>query len=248
VARLSPETVFHRVETTSTFDEGWSLIDEGQSPDFWVTADRQTRGRGRRGNSWVSQTGNLHASYFCRLDYQPHIIEMLPLVIGVAVLEAIEKTVNLPTLEILSLKWPNDIMLNGKKLSGILIERRHAKNNTIFGIGIGINCSFAPDIIDQKVTSLASEGYPANKDDIFENLRNSLRYFLDSIENRQTSEQVIATWLSRCQSIGKSIEVRLPRETLKGIFKGMNDRGHLLLQGQQGQITPIIAGTVFDLE
>ena len=111
---------------------------------MWITAARQTAGRGRRGNAWVSEPGNLYASLLLT-DAAPaaHLPELC-FVVALAVRDALG-SVAPELLSRLKLKWPNDLLLDGAKLAGILIEAESVGGKTITAAGIGVNCVHHPD-------------------------------------------------------------------------------------------------------
>ncbi len=118
-------------ELSSTQDEGFALIERGETPPFFVTADRQTKGRGRMQRTWHSESGR-SLTMTLMIQMPAHSMPGLSAVVGLSILEVLEN-------ENLKLKWPNDLMLNDQKVGGILIESRSHGNLADIAIGIGLN-------------------------------------------------------------------------------------------------------------
>ena len=132
-------------EVDSTNDEGKRFVAEGERGPLWIVAGRQTHGRGRLGRQWVSTPGNLHASLVLSGGSHPSLAPQLGFVAGVALIDAVRRVTGLG--ERLALKWPNDLLLDGGKLAGVLLEGvpiatgdPRAPHECIVVIGIGVNC------------------------------------------------------------------------------------------------------------
>src|SRR5687767_4077735 len=154
--------------TDSTNAEALRRAREGEAGPLWITADIQTAGRGRGGNAWVSEPGNLYTTLLLREPSSPAAAPQLAFVAGVAVHDAVAACA--PNLgPLLQLKWPNDLLCNGRKLAGLLIE---AENVPVFAvaIGIGINCVSHPDNAAFPATDLRSEGAHVAADSLFATL------------------------------------------------------------------------------
>jgi len=157
-------------ETLSTNSECLARARAGDAGRLWVTAERQTGGRGRRGRPWVSEPGNLYASLLL-IDPAPmERISSLPLAIAVAVHEAVRMVLP-PSAEPLEVKWPNDILIGRKKTCGILMEGEAlADGRYALVIGIGINVAFMPDNPLYPVTCLREQGSSASPQELFAHL------------------------------------------------------------------------------
>src|SRR5258706_3706096 len=139
----------------STNAEVWHRAAKGEHGPLWTPADRQTAGRGRRGRAWISPPGNLHASL---LLTQPAAAEHWPQLSFVAALAIHDAVVAVADhlKPLLAIKWPNDVLLAGAKLAGILIEAE--SGTSAVAVGIGVNCAFHPADTDFPTTDLAAAG------------------------------------------------------------------------------------------
>ena len=226
----------------STSTEACHLARAGQSVPVWVTAARQTAGRGRRGNVWVSEPGNLFASLLLP-DVPMERAGQLAFVAGLAVFDAIAELA--PHLAArLALKWPNDVLLGGRKLAGMLIE---AENNWAV-IGIGINCAHHPENTAQPATDLAAAaGAPLPVERVFAQLSKTMLVRLRQWAEGAGFAAIRTDWLIRAAGVGKEISVRLPDKELAGQFQGLDETGRLLLRLPDGQVQAVTSGEVFAL-
>lgn len=207
-----------------------------------MRADTQTGGRGRRGRAWTSVSGNLFASVLVRPTRGEGPAPLLSFVAAVALDAALREVV---PAERLSLKWPNDVLLDGIKTAGILLEGAGAAAAII--IGFGVNLAGHPDDTDRPATSLATAGLaPPPAERFAERLAAT---FADTRDRWRTyGFGVIRTaWLARASGLGDRIEARLGSETLTGIFDGLGDDGALQLRLDDGTLRPVHAGEVFRL-
>jgi BirA family biotin operon repressor/biotin-[acetyl-CoA-carboxylase] ligase len=241
---LSSVRVTHLDEVGSTND--WLLEQAAVLPDGqWVRADRQTAGRGRRGRVWSDGLGNLMTSVLVRAKGP---VQQLSFVAAVALREAILAATNgvqglspCPP-EALRLKWPNDLLLQGRKLSGILLER----SGDALVIGIGVNLASHPVIAERPATSLGAEGIALGPRelhlalvDCFDEWR--ARWALHGFA------PVRAEWLRHATGLGDRVVARLGDEALEGRFDGLDGEGALLLRLDDGDVRAIHAGEVFAL-
>lgn len=211
----------------------------------WITATRQIAGRGRRGRSWVSEAGNLYASLLL-IDPAPmDRLHSLPLAVAVAVQNAIQSV--MPTgSEPVMIKWPNDILIEGKKCCGILLEGEGLPNgHHALVIGIGINVALTPDHGLYPVTSLHAQGASVSPEDLFARLFVSMAEALQVWNHGQGIAEIIAQWRSAAGGIGQKITVNLPDRSLSGRFEGIDEEGRLMLDLGAGAVQRIAAGDVF---
>jgi BirA family transcriptional regulator, biotin operon repressor / biotin---[acetyl-CoA-carboxylase] ligase len=235
----------HLTEVTSTNDIARARAQAGALGPLWVRATSQSKGRGRRGRSWLSAPGNLFMTGLLTLDVSPSEAANLSFVAALAVADAIEAVV--PT-NLVGLKWPNDVLLDGQKCSGILLESWGSPAGLQIAIGIGINVLSQPDNIDQVITCLADYALPDSNDceaaTLFEFVLSSFHYWL-ALWREQGFEAIRLAWLERALGLGKPIVARLPNETCEGIFVGLAADGALNLQLSNGTMRQISAGDVF---
>ncbi|MCV9965612.1 biotin--[acetyl-CoA-carboxylase] ligase [Pararhizobium sp. BT-229] len=211
----------------------------------WITAIRQIEGRGRRGRSWASEPGNLYASLLL-IDPAPMgKLHSLPLAVAVAVHRAIQAVMP-PGANPVSIKWPNDILIAGKKCCGILLEGEGlADGRHALVIGCGINVALAPDHGLYPVTSLRAEGAAVSPDELFAHLFASMGEVLNVWNRGEGVAEIIAQWRSAAGGIGQKITVNLPDRSLSGRFEGIDEDGRLMLDMGDGTVHRIAAGDVF---
>ncbi|WP_407026469.1 biotin--[acetyl-CoA-carboxylase] ligase [Agrobacterium rosae] len=233
------------VETSSTNVECFSRARAGDPGNLWVTAGKQTGGRGRRGRPWVSEPGNLYASLLL-IDPSPmESIGALPLAFALAVYRAVGAVLP-PGGAPLEIKWPNDILIGRKKTCGILMEAETlADGRTALVIGIGINIAHMPDNPAYPVTRLGQHGASCGPDELFAHLFREAAYVLGLWNRGQGVSEIVRLWRAAACGIGEPISVNLPDRSIRGRFAGIDDNGFLLLEEDDGPLRSIAAGDVF---
>ncbi len=223
----------------STNDEAKRLAAEGAPEGTWVVATEQTGGRGRRGRAWSSPPGNLYSSLIVRPEGPIAAMTALSFVAAVAVGEAL---LTLDSALPLAYKWPNDVLVGGRKVCGILLESGGSPPWVV--IGIGLNVAHHPDDTERPATSLVAAGLNASlaavRDSLGRALENTYLRWRD-----QGFDPVRQAWLARAIGLGRPIVVRLPDRELQGVFAALADDGALLLDQSDGQRRRIDAGDVF---
>ena len=213
----------------------------GERGPLWIIAREQTAGRGRRGNSWISEPGNLYASLLLP-DVPAGRAGDLAFVAALAVHDAVGDLAQNMAAR-LTLKWPNDVQVENAKFAGILIEAE----SSCAVIGVGINCARHPTQMPN-VTDLKSSGIVVSLEQLFAALSKHMLIRLQQWEAGKGFALIRANWLGACSGIGHPILVRLPTEELTGKFENIDDRGHLMLRLRDGRIQTIAAGEVLGLE
>jgi BirA family biotin operon repressor/biotin-[acetyl-CoA-carboxylase] ligase len=219
----------------STNDEARHLARDGAEEDTVVWALEQTHGRGRRGRVWVSPRGNLYASLILRPDCPPLQAAQLGFVAAIAIGSALGTI--LPRLNGLSYKWPNDVLVNGRKIAGILLESEiiAADKPTFLILGIGVNLVSSPPLAGYPTTSISEEGLGAVPPAAM--LEEFCRHFC-LWKKRWRDEGFVpvrAAWLAHAAAREELIQVRLEAGILYGRFLGIDDLGALLLEGAEEQ-------------
>lgn len=213
---------------------GGETVAEGH----WLVADRQVAGRGRQGRVWSDGSGNFMGSTLVHLhagDPPPHT---LSLVAGVAAYAAVEATA--PGISGLALKWPNDLLLRGDKLAGILLERR---GDAVI-VGIGVNLAQAPQLPHRKTASLAAKGHAVERDTFADMLDTCWGHAL-RLWRSGGWDQLRADWIARAHPFGTALKVHGPDgDALHGTFAGLDPDGALQLQLAGGTRRTIHAGEV----
>ncbi len=219
------------------------IADGGHEGNIWVVAEQQTEGRGRRGREWVSGPGNLFASLLYGIDCDLATASQLSFVAALAVQDVIADI--LPSDLRVTCKWPNDILVGDKKISGILLETagQGAESSSHVIIGIGINVIHHPDNPQYPATNLKDEGGTLELEMIMERLAEAMAHWT-SLWKKQGFTPICQAWKDKAQGLGQDIIVRLPEEELQGRFVDLGDNGALILEfgGEKRHIT---AGDIF---
>lgn len=233
-------------EIDSTNAEGLRLASGGAEGGLWIWAGRQNAGRGRAGRNWTSETGNLYASLLLRPDVPLATASQLSLLAGIAAFDAIAAlAATSRAAPPLQLKWPNDVLCEGAKLGGILLESTStAGAPPAIVIGMGINLAHAPDDLGRPATSLARLGITAAPAQAIAALVWSMADWLREWDSGRRFAHVRQAWLTRAQAPGAAISVRQGTNLITGRFLGIDEAGALLLQTEAGEQTRITAGDV----
>lgn len=208
-----------------------------------VVAEYQSAGRGRLGRAWESNRNeNLTLSIILRPSLQTAAVNLLPLYVAVAVASAVEAVTGLRV----ECKWPNDLLIGGRKFAGILLEGSVNQNEldyVIIGIGINVNQTAFPPAITNAATSLAREaGHPVDRAVLFREVMGALEGHYDSLIANGFSG-ILPLWTARATMINKPITVSQNGTTFSGIVKGVSRDGGLVLQTGNSEQT-LFAGDV----
>ena len=221
-------------QTDSTNDEARRRLGLGQIPT-WVLAEEQMKGRGRRGRNWISPKGNFYAS----LVYEPQapIAEFAQrsFIAALSLWDALVAEGDVPGL---SMKWPNDVLLDGRKLAGILLETEGRA--LIVGIGINLANAPKPEELDAgalaSVTLLEATGAVIGPESLLDHLA-SIYAGWEAVLSQQGFAPVRDAWLARASGIGEKVTARLADRSETGIFDGIDANGALLLRQESGTLT-----------
>jgi len=217
--------------------------EQGERGPLWVVGGEQTAGRGRMGRVWTSPRGNLYATLLltdpCPIEKAPE----LGFVAGVALAEAAK--VILGPRESLGLKWPNDLLYDGAKLSGMLLEATRLQSGVLAAVvGIGVNCCSHPDLPNYATTDLETirqgAGEPAA---LFAALSDAMARALETWARGTSFEAIRQQWLAACLGRGGPIRVALAERVIEGVFDTIDPHGRLIVLTPDGP-TSIDAGDV----
>jgi len=221
----------------STNEEARRLAASGDSGPVWITAREQTKGRGRRGNTWISQPGNLFATL---LMTAPHA--SAPQLGFAASLAAADVVASYASQVRVTLKWPNDVLLDGWKVAGILLE---ALNRDALAVGIGINLLNHPEGTETPAISVdAATGRAVAADDALATLAARFTAWY-AVWQGQGFAGLKPHWLQRASGLGQPIRARLPHSEIEGVFEDLDHDGALLLRAMNAGLTRITAAEVF---
>src|SRR5580693_9169469 len=229
----------HEIDSTNA--EALRLMRQGERGPLWIAAERQSAGRGRRGRSWVSVPGNLHASLLLTdpgpAEHWPQLSFVAALAVHDAVVECAAEI--RPMLE---LKWPNDLLLAGAKFAGILIEGEGREEEGAVAVGIGVNCTTHPAQTAYPATDLAAGGASVGAAVLFAALSVKMPGRLAQWNAGNGFATIRADWLARAAGLGENIRVGLADRELAGRFEGLDDDGCLVLIAADGAKAVVAAG------
>jgi BirA family biotin operon repressor/biotin-[acetyl-CoA-carboxylase] ligase len=234
----------HLDQTDSTNAEAMRIALKGERGPRWVLADRQTVGRGRDGRGWTSLEGNLHASLLFSPKCSVQHAAGLALVAGVATIDAIRAAQPGSSLNGLRLKWPNDILIEGAKVGGILIESSSQGDRLAVVIGVGINLASAPSDLARHATSLSAHGIVLSTQEALCLLANAMDTWLNVWEEGAGFDRIRTAWLERAGPLGEPLRVHGAAGEIAGAFAGVDDDGALLITGADNRQQRIRFGDV----
>jgi BirA family biotin operon repressor/biotin-[acetyl-CoA-carboxylase] ligase len=193
----------------------------------------------------MSPAGNLYVSLLLTEPAPAALASQLSFVTGLAVHDAVATCA--PSLAAkLKLKWPNDVLLDGRKMSGMLIEAE-SQPRFALAIGIGVNCVSHPADTSYGATDLQANGIAVTAQDMLAQLAAAMNARLTQWKAGERFATIRRDWLDRAASLGETIVVRLPERELTGIFHNIDDGGRLVLERPGNATETIAAGDVFPL-
>lgn len=240
----------------STSSEAGEAARRGDVGDVWVVAHRQTAGRGRRGRAWESPEGNLAASLLVVPEADPTVTATLGFVAGVALEDALSRLATGLTLRTgidgadgrrsrVALKWPNDVLADGAKLAGILLEAHKRPDGSLAVVaGFGVNVVAAPEGLPYPATSLAALGLSVTAEEVFAALADS---WIDAVElwdRGRGVAPILQRWRAAAAGIGAEVAVNRDGDIVRGIFETIDDSGRLIVRANDNSRIAITAGDV----
>ena len=233
--------VFDEIDSTS--EDAKRRAETGERGPLWIMARRQTAGRGRRGRSWTSEVGNL----FCTLLFAPEQpaseSARLSFVAALSVHDLVSQFCATADVR---LKWPNDVLIDGRKCAGILLESAGEVGGVLpwVSVGIGVNLSHAPDNVSYPATALAAYGVKVSADTAMGALMRAWDHWLAVWQDAGFSP-IRDAWLARAEGLGRRVTARLADETVEGVFEGLDIQGGLVLRLDNASLRHISSGEVF---
>lgn len=232
-------------ETDSTNLQARLAAEDGAPHGLLFVAESQTAGRGRRGRNWSSEAeGNLYFSLLLKPDFGAQIASMVTLVMGLAVAETIRECCNADA----RIKWPNDVVVNGKKVCGILTElglKGTAIDYLVVGVGINVGQrEFAPEIADT-ATGLAAEcGEEVNREVLLASVLYRFESLYEAFVRRGGLQELRERYDALLINRNREVRVLDPKEEYTGMARGITDVGELLVERPDGTVEKVFAGEV----
>lgn len=240
---IPPIVAFDEIDSTNA--EARRRAEAGEAGPVWLTAARQTAGKGRRGRAWETGAGgNLAATLLLTTRRPPAEAAQISFVAAMAVADLADAFV---PASLVSLKWPNDPLISGRKVSGILIESGAAPMGGLWlAVGVGVNLAEAPTAAERPATTFAAHmtAPPPKPLEALPVLAEAFDRWL-TVWDRLGFPAIADAWTRRAHGLGQSCTARLGTETLEGIAEGLDPDGALRLRLPDGMLRRITAGDVF---
>ena len=231
----------------STNAEALALAREGERGPLWITAAQQTAGRGRRNRAFISERGNLSASLLLTDPSPADRAAELSFVAALALDDAVSEVAAVVAPR-LRFKWPNDLLYDGGKLAGILVEAESAAGRPLAAVvGFGVNCLHHPAGTAYPATDLAAAGAAVSPELLFRALSHAMLGRLAEWDRGRGFAATRAAWLARAAGLGDSVRVSLPERELEGRFESLDHAGRLLLRRRDGVLEAVTVGDIFPL-
>ncbi|MEL6291233.1 MAG: biotin--[acetyl-CoA-carboxylase] ligase [Pseudomonadota bacterium] len=258
--KTEPAPIIWHGELASTNSHAMALAARGEAGPVWIAARRQTAGRGRSGRSWEVDEGNLAASLIFTPSAPPSDLAQLSFVAGVAAFDAIADVMSNRDGETsanqlksgMQLKWPNDILIDGAKVAGLLVETTMVGREMRAIIGVGINVVSAPVLTDRETTALQvlvpasaqTKGAPISAEIVLDKLSRHIARELETWANGDGFSKVREAWLARGLPIGAAMRVHTGNAQRSGTFAGLDADGALLIREPTGSVLRLTHGDV----
>lgn len=242
-ARAAGYRLIIRDEVGSTMEEARRALDQGEPGKLWIVARSQNAGRGRHGRQWGSPPGNLYSSLLLTDPCEPALAPQLGFVVGLALHDAAAKLLG-PAASGLKLKWPNDLLLDRAKTSGLLLEGESRAGRLNVIVGCGVNIASCPSETPYPATFLKALAPQSSVETMLTGLSDAFAQRFAVWSQPGGFGPIRAAWLERAAFLGETITIRLPEGPLAGRFSGLDASGRLELETETGRRI-IDAGDLF---
>lgn len=238
--------LYYAKVTGSTNLDAKSLLENGAPEGVLAVAGEQNQGRGRRGRSWQSPPDtNIYMTLGLRPDFAPDLAPMITLIDAMAVAEAVEEVCGLKS----QIKWPNDVVIGGKKICGILTEMSTESNGyiqyVVIGTGINVNVREFPEEIRDKATSLCIEkGEKILRAPIVAKCMECFEKYYERFLQTMDLSLLMEDYGKRLVNMDAKVKVLDPQNEFEGIARGIDKKGELLVEKEDGSIETVYAGEV----
>jgi BirA family biotin operon repressor/biotin-[acetyl-CoA-carboxylase] ligase len=241
-ANHPPIVAYDTIDSTNA--EARRRGERGEIGPVWITATEQTAGRGRRGRTWSTGRGNLAATLLMATDRPPAEAAQLSFVAALAACDLADACLGTGAAR---LKWPNDVLVHGRKAVGILVESGARQGGGLWlAVGVGVNLAHAPNDVERPATAFAEHmsGPPPAPGASLEVLARSFERWRAEWDKRGFAP-IAEGWTLRAQGLGERCLARLPNREIWGVAEGLDADGALKLRRDDGAIERITAGDVF---
>lgn len=246
-AKVMGREIISYKKTGSTNDIAYELAEKGIKEGAVIIADEQTLGKGRHGRQWVSPPkGGIYMSCVLRPEMAPNEIPRITLMAAVAVAKSVRSVTALPA----SIKWPNDILVNGRKVCGILTEMKAEQDRIDFIVlGIGINVNTAVKALPKGATSLRAELHSSGGDqnlsriELARNIIESVEHYYDILK-KKGSAAIIEEWKALSSTLGCRVKVMLPKRSFEGTAHDVDRDGSLVVRLDSGVMERVSSGDI----
>ncbi len=244
-AKYLGKKIIYEDTVSSTMDLAFRLGMEGAVEGTLVCAEGQTKGKGRLGRQWNSPKGKgIYMSVILRPSLPPTEVAQLTLLAAVAVCEAIQRVSGVAA----SIKWPNDILVENRKLAGILTELSAETDRVRFVvIGIGINVNTSPSVLPPHATSLKEESQKkVSRVELLQEILLELENWYERLK-KQGFAPVVERWKELSSTLGKRVRLVDPSGTIEGEAVDLDKTGRLMIRNDAGLIVSKISGDVVQM-
>ncbi|HEY9452283.1 MAG TPA: biotin--[acetyl-CoA-carboxylase] ligase [Bradyrhizobium sp.] len=239
--------------TGSTNAEAMSRARNGERGPMWFVTTEQTAGRGRRQRAWIAPRGNLASSVLEVMYVSPAVAATLGFAFGLAHETALQRLSVEANLRLAGsdqlkylLKWPNDILVRGQKLCGLLVEAEAMTDGGLAVVaGIGTNIIAAPEGTPTPATSLAALGVNVGAEELFAALSDAWVEFRGIWDKGRGFAEIRKLWLERAFGLGERVAIQTGNATVEGTFDTIDETGCLIIRTAEGKRTAVTAGEVY---
>lgn len=234
---------FDSLDSTNT--EALNQARRGADEGLCVVALEQTAGRGRHGREWISEKGaGLYLTVILRPTLENKFLPLITLMTAVVVYDALAEFYDLKP----DIKWANDVLVNGKKISGVLAEMTDTQRGLAVAVGIGINLkssNFPPELQAAATSVEAETGENPNAENLLEILTDKFGKFYDVLQGADGAARIRGEWARRSTYYAdRAVTVKLANETFDGVTRGIEENGALRVETAAGKIKIVAAGDV----
>lgn len=236
----------------STNSEAMARARDGERGPMWFVTTEQTAGRGRRQRAWVAPRGNLASSILEVMNVTPAVAATLGFAAGLSLDAAVRAVSVEAALRAgggdpfrFGLKWPNDVLAGGRKLTGILLEAEAVPAGLAVVVGIGTNVVAAPEGTPTPATSLHALGIQIGAEELFRALSDAWVEFRGIWDKGRGFAEIRKLWLERAAGLGEKVAINTGSTTLEGIFDTIDEAGCLIVCTAEGKRVPVAAGEVY---